>query len=450
MPFTTDKQTLEDLNIFGRPGSSSVYSLFNRTVTVKGAALLEDMFMQPFSNAAAINRRSAMIGYHASANTVFSFGAELFDMAEQYLADTDERTKLSTEKQSLEKRLQNLVATDVGYKTIFNGITALLKITRLLHDFMQAHNRPDAGPYQHDKETAELMQLLMETPFIDLLSERPKEKLAYEQLAVYDKALRFQHIGLIRKMLRFIYQLDVYISVAAVAVELGFVLPTALDDEQHDIIIDGFYHPLLKGAVPNTLQITRDGNVIFLTGANMAGKSTFMKSLGIVMYLAHMGFPVAAKSMKFNVLDGMYTTINLPDNLGIGVSHFYAEVLRIKKIAKELGAGKSILVVFDELFRGTNVKDAYEATIAVTAAFAKKRNSVFVISTHIIEAGDVLRERASNIIFKYLPTTMAGNIPQYTYTIESGITADRHGMIIINNEGILDILKNGISKTPLL
>src|SRR3569833_2733627 len=168
-----------------------------------------------------------------------------------------------------------------------------------------------------------------------------------------------------------------------------------------------------------------------------------MKSLGIAMYLAHMGFPVAAKKKEVSVRDCIYTTINLPDNLGIGASHFYAEVLRIKKVARELSTGKNIFVIFDELFRGTNVKDAYEATIAITSAFAKKRSSMFIISTHIIEAGDVLRERCPNISFKYLPTRMNGTIPVYTYTLETGITDDRHGMIIINNEGILDMLAAG-------
>jgi DNA mismatch repair protein MutS len=170
-----------------------------------------------------------------------------------------------------------------------------------------------------------------------------------------------------------------------------------------------------------------------------------MKSLSVALYLAHMGFPVAAQKMEFSVLDGIYTTINLPDNLGMGASHFYAEVLRVKKMAQELSQGKNLFILFDELFRGTNVKDACEATIACTAGFAKKRNSIFVVSTHIIEAGEVLRERCDNINFVYLPTRMEGSRPVYTYTLEKGITADRHGMIIINNEGILEILKAGIA-----
>jgi len=175
----------------------------------------------------------------------------------------------------------------------------------------------------------------------------------------------------------------------------------------------------------------------------MAGKSTFMKSLGIAVYLAHMGFPVAASSMEFAVLDGLFTTINLADNLGLGASHFYAEVLRVKKVAEELNRGRNLLVIFDELFRGTNVKDAYEATIAITGAFASKRNSIFVISTHIIEAGEVLREQCDNIGFVFLPTRMDGHRPVYTYQLERGITDDRHGMVIIRNEGILDILEKG-------
>jgi DNA mismatch repair ATPase MutS len=118
-------------------------------------------------------------------------------------------------------------------------------------------------------------------------------------------------------------------------------------------------------------------------------------------------------------------------------------------VAKELGVSKNLFIIFDELFRGTNVKDAYEATIAITEAFAEKRNCMFVVSTHIIEAGDVLKERCSNINFCYLPTRMNKNTPIYTYTLEQGITADRHGMIIINNEGILEIIKSRKNKTTV-
>jgi DNA mismatch repair protein MutS len=253
----------------------------------------------------------------------------------------------------------------------------------------------------------------------------------------------------VKKLLYYIYNLDVYISVANVATARNFVFPEALETSLHTIRITNVYHPHLEGAVPNSITITPDSNIIFLTGANMAGKSTFMKSLGIALFLAHMGFPVAAEKMEFSVREGLFTTINLPDNLNLGYSHFYVEVLRVKKMAEFLRQGKNLFIIFDELFRGTNVKDAYEATVAITGAFAKKRNCMFIVSTHIMEAGDTLREMHKNIRFLYLPTKMNGTHPYYTYTLEEGITADRHGMIIINNEGILDILKKGLTETPV-
>lgn len=443
MLFTTDKQTQEDLNIYGKQGTDSILSLFNRTSTLNGARILEEMFNYPLSDAEAINKRSGAIGYLKVIKAVFPFSSELFDRAEQYLANTDERSKLSAERPSLEKQLTSLVADDADYKQIVNGISALIEIVKVF-DSLLTNNLLQAGsPFKNDAETISTGALLTTEPISLLLKEESKSKFPREKLAMYDMLLRFRHRETIQRVLRYIYQLDVYMAVAKVATERNFIFPKALPKEDHVIQIEGFYHPQLKHAVANTLAITPDNNVVFLTGANMAGKSTFMKSLGIAMYLAHMGFPVAATKLEFSVLDGIYTTINLPDNLGIGASHFYAEVLRIKKMARELNTGKNILVIFDELFRGTNVKDAYEATIAITSAFAGKRNSVFVISTHIIEAGEILKERCTNISFKYLPTRMKGTIPEYTYTLETGITDDRHGMIIINNEGILELLKKG-------
>jgi len=174
----------------------------------------------------------------------------------------------------------------------------------------------------------------------------------------------------------------------------------------------------------------------------MAGKSTFMKTFGICVFLAHMGFPVPAQKMEFSVQNGLFTTINLPDNLNMGYSHFYAEVLRVKKVAECVSRTHNLIVVFDELFRGTNVKDAYDATVAVTEAFAANRDCTFIISTHIMEAGETLRGLCNNINFTYLPTIMEGNIPRYTYRLQEGITNDRHGMMIINNEHIIDIIKS--------
>ncbi len=106
------------------------------------------------------------------------------------------------------------------------------------------------------------------------------------------------------------------------------------------------------------------------------------------MYLAHMGFPVAATSFEFSVREGMYSSINVADNIGLGYSHFYAEVVRVKQAADAAAAAeKRLLLMFDELFKGTNVKDAYDGTLSVTEAFAEYQDCLFIVSYAYYRSG---------------------------------------------------------------
>ncbi|HTJ12577.1 MAG TPA: hypothetical protein VL547_11150 [Dinghuibacter sp.] len=434
--FVTDQQTLDDLTIPGRPGAESVYGLFNRAMTRQGSAVLEDMLRHPLSDGKAIRQRSAIFQALQGLGKTFPFNPEWFDIAESYLSVTDERTRLSGDGHSIGSRVVGLIAEDNELKNIQKGVTTVVEILQHLQRFVTG-SLPDA--YREEKTT--IVSLLAEPELQPLLQETSKGKLPFAKVAAYDTAVRFRRRETMRRLLQHIYRLDAYGTVGRVATERSFVFPVVLPPGRQQVLLEGVYHPHVKNAIPNTVAITEDQPVVFLTGANMAGKSTFMKSLGIALFLAHAGFPVPARRMEFSVFDGIYTTINLPDNLGMGASHFYAEVLRVKKVAAALGQGGRLFVIFDELFRGTNVKDAYEATVALTSAFARRRDSFFVISTHIIEAGEVLAREDAGIRPLFLPTRMKGNQPVYTYQLEEGITADRHGMVIINNEGIPDLLQ---------
>jgi DNA mismatch repair ATPase MutS len=157
------------------------------------------------------------------------------------------------------------------------------------------------------------------------------------------------------------------------------------------------------------------------------------------MYLSHMGFPVAAATMDFSVCGGLYSSINVADNISLGYSHFYAEVVRVKQAAEAAASGKRLLLMFDELFKGTNVKDAYDGTLAITQAFSEYRGCLFIISTHIVEVGEALKDNPT-IHFVYMPTVMEGAHPRYTYRLQEGITEDRQGMMIIQNERILELI----------
>jgi len=444
MSFQTDQQTLDDLNIFGRPGQKSIFEIFNKTKTRGGGAVTEEMFRSPLTDVQKINSRAAIIQYLQLSGGDFPISLDHFDPIESYIRMKDERTKLSAKEDSLTSRINNLVALDSDTALIHQGIAALIKLLGQLRDFLKLQQMVFEHPFA-DRFSV-IANILNDPDFFTILQSHSGRSPSAREFIAYDEFFRFLHREEVFLVLDFVYQLDAYFAIAKVARERKFVFANALPMERRVLDVQGFFHPHIDRAVANSIGMRSDLNVVFLTGANMAGKSTFMKSFSIALFLAHMGFPVPAEKMEFSVLDGMYTTINLPDNLGMGASHFYAEVLRVKKIAAELKSGKNLFVLFDEMFRGTNVKDACEATIAFTQAFSLKRNSMFVISTHIIEAGEVLMERCNGINFIYLPTSMQENMPSYSYKIQQGLTADRHGLLIIMNEGILEILESGLEQ----
>ena len=442
MSFTVDKQTLDDLNLLGKYRSNSIYNVFSRTHTQGGEMVLEQMFRNPLSDADAINKRSAVFEYFQQKNLEFPFDRKLLDAVEYYLSTPAHSKRAVSYLNNGKRKLMQCIAADQAYELIGAGVVASIQLLDKVESFYAGL---DEGNGAYSATISEVMTMLHSKEWERLKKLKGVEQFPFRRLVYYDYCLRARGYENLRRLMNIIYELDVYMTGAAVAAQRGFsravAYPSSTTDNRIDLV--NVFHPQVRNAVANSICISHNQNVLFLTGANMAGKSTFMKSFGVAVYMAHMGFPVAAEKMEFTVQDGLYTSINVSDNLNMGYSHFYAEVLRVKKVAQQVRQTQHLVVVFDELFRGTNVKDAYDATVAVTEAFAGIRNCTFIISTHIIEAGEVLKERCDNINFVYLPTKMEGSKPIYTYTLAPGVTDDRHGMMIVNNEHIIEIIKNG-------
>jgi DNA mismatch repair protein MutS len=163
----------------------------------------------------------------------------------------------------------------------------------------------------------------------------------------------------------------------------------------------------------------------------MAGKSTFLKTMGLLIYLSHLGFSVPAKKLMISIFDGIFTTINLSDNLNLGYSHFYSEVKRVKDIVLKINSRKNIVVIFDELFRGTNVKEAFDASLMIIKALSKIRDNFFFISTHILEVAEELGNNNS-ITYRCFESELIDHQPVYDFKIKPGISKERIGMLIIN------------------
>lgn len=438
MSLTIDKQTIDDLNIFGKYRSNSVFNIFNKVKTIGGGHLLDSMFKKPFSDVLLINQRSKVFAAFQKQNLSFPLTQAEVAQLEDYLSfGISSNTFWNSVHWFIKKYQAVFLKSPVFHEMINRQIIAVSTLAKLKL-FVDSLSKHEADVFS--KQLSTLKQILSNPLINEILESSSLEDLTFLQKLQLDNKLHnvlSKHVGFLLKV---IYELDVNIAVSKVAIEHNFSYAKAVPSTKTVLTISKFRHPALRNGVTNSITMNGNNNLMFLTGANMAGKSTLMKSIGTALFLAHLGFPVPAESMTFSVMNNLYTSINVSDNLEQGYSHFYAEVMRVKKAAENVRDGNNMLVIFDELFKGTNVKDAYDATLAVTKAFASHRNCLFVISTHIVEVGEALAEQ-DNIQFKYLPTIMDKNTTRYTYKLSEGISNDRHGMKIIKDEGILEMIK---------
>ncbi len=447
-----DEQTINDLSIFDKGGKPSVFDVYHKTLTQGGSNKLKELFRHPFSDEQIINQRSELYKFFSINEYAFPVDSQTIGSMTYYLANDDVRSQLQTSGQSMSQRFKDIIGGDSSQVFVNDGVQSGLRLFYKLVEYIRQLESNVKGS-AYEPAFTHLSEIVCAPEFAEIrqsASSKLEVKLSAIKLAGLDKLMRFDERERMLELLDLLYDLDICIAVGQIARKRGFHFAKAMPVDSGILNYKQVYHPHIEGAVANDLYLNNEHNILFLTGANMAGKSTLMKSIAVALYLAHMGFPVAAEKFEFAVRDGIFTSINLSDNLSIGASHYYAEVLRVKEVATELSYGKQLFVIFDELFRGTNVKDAHDATISLTKAFCNKRGSQFIISTHIIEAGEVLQKQPLSVKYQFLPTEMKGNTPVYTRILRDGITADRQGMIIIQNEGILDMLDAGIKKEEQL
>lgn len=434
--FYTDAQTMEDLSIFSkRKKTVSVFSFYDRTITSGGNSELERMFRHPLSDKNDILRRAGAIEYFSCNDPGLYLDKGMFDFIEYYLSQV---------RVPLRKTGLNVMTTAVraiGKLTqeqyaVKRGITFLGEVIRNLYQFAIGHNECDIVLIR--EYSAEVLNIVEGSKELTKIANSPLTRLSAADITGYDYLFRYESRDNIRKLLRMVYEVDVLTSLGSFLKEEGFCVCEMSDGK--GIRMEGVRHPLIENAVSSDIEYGDHHNMCFITGANMSGKSTFMKAFSISVYLAHLGFPVPANSMKCPVFKGLFTTINLGDDISLGYSHFYAEVERIKKIAMAMREHPELMIVFDELFRGTNLKDAYDASVAIMTAFTRCRCSSFLISTHITEVADELRE-IPQVIYRYFPTDYEGDEFKYTYKLGEGISGDRLGMKIISRAGIISMLE---------
>lgn len=256
-----------------------------------------------------------------------------------------------------------------------------------------------------------------------------------------DYYLRNQFISEIKGVFEIIVEIDGRIGLASAFIDNKLCMPEFVDVFPY-IEGVGIYHPLVKNPVRNSVCLSKEKNFMFLTGPNMGGKTTFLKSLGICVYLAHLGFGVPAEKFKLSFFDNLTTVISTDENILKGYSCFMGEVQRVKQIAKKVSSGKNCLILMDEIFKGTNFVDAFETTKSVILKMIKCKTSIFILSTHLFEIAESLKEY-DDIIFKCFEAILDEKGIKYDYVLRDGISESRLGMKIIKLEGILEAFDGG-------
>jgi MutS domain V len=193
---------------------------------------------------------------------------------------------------------------------------------------------------------------------------------------------------------------EVLVSLGSFEVEVGHA---GIPVWTQELLLEAenVFHPLLvpNKAVANTLILNKDRKLVLLTGSNMSGKTTFMRTLGINAVLLNLGLRPFADRMTLGPLQ-LFTSMRTTDNLGESVSSFYAELSRIRTLLQRLDQGEPIFFLLDEILKGTNTQDRISGSEALVAQLLPSQG-IGLISTHDIELAALAKkeERVQNYSF---------------------------------------------------
>ena len=196
-------------------------------------------------------------------------------------------------------------------------------------------------------------------------------------------------------------------------------------------------HPLIPdlARVTNDFEVKKGQDLFLITGSNMAGKSTFLRTVGLNLVLVFAGAPVCASSLNTQLFR-IFTSINVKDSLGEGLSHFYAEVRRLKRLLTELNEDHEYPLFFfvDEIFKGTNNRERFQGSTAFLKEVAGKKG-IGMVSTHDLELANLEEEipQLSNLHFE---ETIENGTMRFEYKLKSGPCATTNALKIMELEGL--------------
>jgi DNA mismatch repair ATPase MutS len=215
----------------------------------------------------------------------------------------------------------------------------------------------------------------------------------------------------------------------------GFTLP-GLNKGEFSLKSEEISHPLLNhaGRITNSLTVEKPGNVILITGSNMAGKSTFLRSVGVNLVLGMAGGPVCAKHLEFTPIP-VFTSMRIGDSILEGESTFYAELKRLKRIIDHFESGGKAMVLLDEIFKGTNSKDKHLGSEILIRQLISY-NADVLVATHDLELCHLENELPGKVFNYYFEAYIRDGLFMFDYILRKGICKTMNARELMKQIGI--------------
>ncbi|MEZ4772752.1 MAG: hypothetical protein R3D00_06170 [Bacteroidia bacterium] len=196
-------------------------------------------------------------------------------------------------------------------------------------------------------------------------------------------------------------------------------------------------HPLLDAGIRinNDVELAKPGEFLIITGANMAGKSTFLRTVGVNLILAMNGAPVCAKNYAFSPIE-MITSVRTQDSLSDNESYFYAELKQLKKIIDKLKEGRPVFVIVDEMLRGTNSKDKMIGSRKFIEQLIQL-NAVGLVATHDLSLGKLADDYPDFARNKRFEVEITGDLLTFDYKLMDGISQNLNATFLMQKMGIM-------------
>ncbi|RCK78975.1 MAG: DNA mismatch repair protein MutS [Candidatus Ozemobacter sibiricus] len=442
-----DRETLADLEIFAcRSGGQPVIAYLDRCRTEGGADELRTLIAKGPGHDVPIRELQEVTRffYDHGQGLTFPVDRKAARALEQYLASNFTGIDLPL---SWSRHLQSFILRyrcPEMYQFCHSGIQETMKTLAAAVAFVTAVTEAGESPPAVRALAGEFLRLWQEIggPGLAARCQDPSTT----EVFVIDHLLRSQNRDNLRRMLRLLYRLDAHVGMAIATREHGLVFPTIVEGPDRRIEIEGLYHLFLARPVRNDFRLDGAQNLLFLTGPNMAGKSTYMKAVGIAVILAHIGMGVPAAAMSVSPIDYLFCELSMHDDIRLGISGFLAEVLRVQRILQFCAGRFKLLVIIDEIFKGTNVHDAYACSKLVITGLARLRDHFFLISSHLLELEADLRP-FRNIRFRCFDAALQNGALSFSYRIADGVSPTRVGLQLLAEHGIIDMFRE-LERTP--